>query len=49
VAAAVRYGRELLDVEGVAGVVLAGGAAPGAEPLLARAIAEAGRALGAGT
>jgi 5,10-methylenetetrahydrofolate reductase len=49
VAAAVRYGRELLDVDGVAGVVLAGGAAPGAEPLLARAIAEAGRALGAGT
>ena len=49
VAVAVRYGRELLDIDGVAGVVLAGGAAPGAETLHARAIAEVGRALGAGT
>jgi 5,10-methylenetetrahydrofolate reductase len=46
---ALAYARELVDVEGVAGVLLGGGAAPGAEPLLARAFAEIGRELGGGT
>jgi 5,10-methylenetetrahydrofolate reductase len=49
VEAALGYARGLMGVDGVAGVVLAGGAAAGAEQLLARAIAEVGRALGAGT
>jgi methylenetetrahydrofolate reductase (NADPH) len=47
--AALRCARDLIGVPGVTGVVLAGGAAVGNEPLLARAIAEVGRALGAGT
>ena len=45
VAAAIRYGRELVEVDGVAGVVLTGGAAAGHEPVLARAFAEIGTAL----
>ncbi|WP_214403821.1 methylenetetrahydrofolate reductase [Pseudonocardia lacus] len=46
---ALAYARELVDVEGVAGVLLGGGAAPGSEPLLATAFAEIGRELGGGT
>ena len=46
---AVRHARGLLGVDGVGGVVLAGGVAAGAEPLLARALAEVGRAVGGGT
>jgi 5,10-methylenetetrahydrofolate reductase len=42
---AVRYGRELLALDGVAGVVLAGGVAPGAEPRFAETLAEIARAL----
>ncbi|MCO1660388.1 methylenetetrahydrofolate reductase C-terminal domain-containing protein [Pseudonocardia humida] len=45
---AVSHARELLDVEGVAGVLLGGGAAAGAEPRLAAAFAEIGRELGGG-
>jgi 5,10-methylenetetrahydrofolate reductase len=45
VAAAVGYARELVAVDGVFGVVLAGGVADGAEPVLAAALAEIGRAL----
>lgn len=40
VAAAVRYSRELVQVDGVAGVVLTGGIGLGADTLLARAFAE---------
>ncbi|WP_433283754.1 methylenetetrahydrofolate reductase C-terminal domain-containing protein [Pseudonocardia sp. CA-142604] len=46
--AAVCHARELLTVDGVAGVVLNGVAAGGAETLLARSMAAVGRALGAG-
>jgi methylenetetrahydrofolate reductase (NADPH) len=45
VAAALAYARELVEVDGVIGVVLAGGAAAGAEPVLAAALAEIGRSL----
>jgi methylenetetrahydrofolate reductase (NADPH) len=43
--AAIRYSRELVEVPGVAGVVLTGGAQAGAETVLARAFAEIGQAL----
>jgi methylenetetrahydrofolate reductase (NADPH) len=43
---ALGYARDLVEVEGVAGVLLGGGAAAGAEPLLAAAFAEIGRELG---
>ncbi|GAA4537351.1 methylenetetrahydrofolate reductase C-terminal domain-containing protein [Pseudonocardia xishanensis] len=42
---AIRHGRELLGVPGIAGVVVAGGVAAGAEPAFAEALAEVGRAL----
>jgi methylenetetrahydrofolate reductase (NADPH) len=46
--AAVRHARALLTVEGVAGVVLEGVVEPGSGTRLARALATAGRELGAG-
>ncbi|ALJ22181.1 methylenetetrahydrofolate reductase C-terminal domain-containing protein [Microbacterium sp. No. 7] len=46
IAAAVALGRELLAVDGVVGVDLSGGAAPGEECAYAGAVAEIGRELG---
>lgn len=48
IAAAVELGRALLQVEGVVGIDLSGGAAPGEERAYARAVAEIGRELGGG-
>lgn len=46
IAAAIALGRELLEIEGVVGIDLSGGAAPGEERAYARAVAEIGRELG---
>lgn len=46
---AVAYGRELLDLDGVAGVVVAGGSRPGDEVAYAGALAEVARELGGGS
>jgi len=42
---AVRHGRELLEIPGIAGVVVAGGVVAGAEPAFAEALGEVTRAL----
>lgn len=48
VAAAIDYAEQLLDIDGVVGVLPAGASAPGSETAMAHALASIGRALGAG-
>lgn len=48
VAAAIDYAEQLLDIDGVVGVLPAGAPAPGTESAFAHALASIGRALGAG-
>jgi hypothetical protein len=45
VAAAVELGRQFLEIDGVVGVNLSGGAGPGREPWFAEALATIGREL----
>lgn len=48
VAAAIDYAEQLLEIDGVVGVLPAGGPTPGTETAFAHALASIGRALGAG-